>query len=147
MTCILGTKNFIAADRRVCDNGKSSSMVKVTKNKNLIIGIAGYSAVTLEIRQALRKGLKQPEDVIEFINDGFTLALILTQDKMLYRVQDGNLWPQSKFDMIGTGASIMLGFIGRDSKKITHDVVRKAMKFIGKHRIDCGGGCDIRYFK
>ncbi len=148
MSCILGTKDFIAADRRVVDNNKSSSMIKVSKNKHLIVGVCGYAALVLEVRSALRKGLKDPHDLIEILNDGFSHALILTINKELLKSQDGVLWPiGKKFETIGAGSSLMLGFLSGHGGKITHKLAKTAMKFVSKERVDCGGGCDVRYFK
>lgn len=145
MTVILGTRNFMAADRRVTDGDTISHMVKIAKNPWLIAAASGDAASTLAVRHAVRRGARSIDDLVQHINKD-SYALVLTENGALARIQAGTVWPHNGLDAIGSGADMALGYIGGSGEtQITPDLVRRAFKFISKHRADCSG-FDVRSF-
>jgi hypothetical protein len=150
VTVILGTRSFIASDRRVTDNGESSSIIKLAKNANIICAVAGTAACNMLVKKAIKEGCDDPNSLLKLI-DRDSYALILTPDGILRQAQDGVLWPCKQYAAIGSGGNLALGFAtgymaAMGSTKITPVLARKALQFAAKHRSDCGGGCDIRSF-
>lgn len=147
MTCVIATPTFMCADRRITDDGEASSMVKIAKNAHLIAAAAGSAACTLAVKRAIRRGIKSPSQLVDLI-DAESHALVLTPWNTLYRIESGTLWPcpgGHAVHAIGSGADLALGFL-KASGDTTIQGARKAQRFVATKRVDCGGGCDVRFF-
>lgn len=148
MTCVIATKRFVCADRRVGETGGGSysSIVKVAKNPWLITAVSGSGATLLAVKQAVKEGIETPEDLLSYI-DSTSYAIVLTWNSKLVCLSEGALWPvREPVTTIGSGGDLGLGFM-HGAGVFTPRVAREAQRFVAKHRADCGGGCDIRSFE
>lgn len=150
MTCIVATPHFMAADRRVTDDGAGSSMVKVAKNPWLIAAASGNAVCTLAVKRAVKQGATSPNDLLQYV-DSDSYALVLLPTGQLYLLSEKAAWarPRGGVEAIGTGADLALGYLGgivSCGGKPTVGAVKLAMKFVSRKRVDCGGGCDVRFF-
>lgn len=153
ITCIIATPDFMSADRRVTsDSGERSAMCKIVKNKWLITAAAGMAGSGLDLKTAVKKGLSDPAELVQFV-DAESYALVLLPDGKRWRIEEGKLWPVASRETaaIGSGSDAALGWLkghlsGRRSRTVTPLMVRKAQSFVASRRIDCGDGCDFRSF-
>lgn len=146
MTCILATRRFVCADRRVTDEGALTSMVKVAKNPWLIAAAAGLASTTLAVKRAVRAGVQSPSDLLSLV-DAQSYAIVLTWDGMLSCLSEGTAWTvQGPVVALGTGADLALGYM-HGAGVYTPRVAREAQRFVARRRSDCGSGCDIRSFE
>ena len=147
MTCVLGTRRFICADRRIAeDGGAASSMIKVAKNAWLIAAAAGLGTAVLAVKRAVREGAQSPEDLLRAVGRE-SYALVLTWDGSLCCLSEGAVWPvHGPVAALGSGGDLGLGFM-HGVGAFTPRVAREAQRFVAKRRTDCGSGCDIRSFE
>jgi len=157
MTCIVAGPGWMASDRRVTsDDGSTSSLVKIAKNKWLIAAASGNAVSTLAVKRAVAKGAWSGEDLLEHV-DAYSYALVLFPTGILWRLQDGAVWPCKAGELqgIGSGADLALGYLQASHNesrpgpwRIAHDrdVIRRAFAFVARRRSDCGGGVDFRSF-
>lgn len=147
MTCIIATRKFVCADRRLAeDGGASSSIVKVAKNPWVIAAAAGLGTAVLAVKRAIREGAESPADLLEAVGKG-SYALVLTWDSTLSLISEGVLWPAKlPIAAIGSGADMALGFM-HGAGSVAPSVARAAQRFVAKRRSDCGDGCDLRTFE
>ncbi len=152
MTCIVAGKGWMAADRRITsEDGSSSSLVKIAKNRWLIAAASGNATSTLDVRKAIRKGASSPEDLIEHV-DSDSYALVLLPSGDVHRIEEGRVWPAERaLAAIGSGGDLALGWLSCVevciNPTLNHGVIRRAFAFVEKKRADCGGGVDIRFFE
>lgn len=154
MTCIISSPKFMCSDRRVsADSGERSTMCKIAKNQWMIVAAAGMAGSGLDVKQAVKKGISDPAELVELI-DNDSYALVLLPDGKRWRIEEGKLWPVPvrETQAIGSGSDAALGYIkgyltGRRNKSLTPAIARKAQKFVASIRLDCGDGVDFRYFK
>lgn len=145
MTCIIGTRKFLCADRRVTEDGASSSLVKLCKNEWIIAGTAGLATANLAVKAAVRAGAESAEDLLPHI-DAHSYALVLSWDGRLRLVSEGKVWPTAgACAAIGSGADLALGYMN-GAGALTVTCARAAQRFVARRRVDCGGGCDVRMF-
>ena len=147
MTCIIATPRYMCADRRVTAEGESGSMVKVAKNRWLIAAASGWAGCSLAIVRAVRKGAQLPEDLIEHV-DKDSYALVLTPDGRMQEISGGFLWAcGAPINAIGSGADLAIGWLhGAGLADPSPKDLKSAQAFVAKRRVDCGGGCDVRFF-
>lgn len=146
MTCILATRRFVCADRRVDAEGAASSMVKVARNPWLIAAAAGLAKCTLAVKQAVRDGTQSVDDLVSLI-DVNSHAVVLTWDGLIWCLSEGAKWPmKGPVVALGSGADLALGYM-HGVGAYTPRVAREAQRFVAKRRTDCGGGCDVRTFE
>lgn len=150
MTCIVATPHFLAADRRVTDDGAGSSMVKVAKNRWLIAAASGNAICTLAVKRAVQQGAESPNDLLQYV-DKDSYALVLLPTGAILKISEGAAWacPRGLVEAIGSGADLALGYLGGVAAcgyAPTVGTVREALRFVAKRRVDCGGGADFRFF-
>lgn len=153
MTCIISSPQFVCADRRISTTtGERSTMCKVAKNQWLIVAAAGMAGSGLDVKQAVKKGVSDPNELVALIDDE-SYALVLLPDGKRWRIEEGKLWPVASRETlaIGSGSDAALGWIkgflsGRKTKTVTPAIARKAQKFVASIRLDCGDGVDFRSF-
>lgn len=134
----------MCADRRVTEDGASSSLVKLSKNAWIIAGVAGLATANLDVKAAVRAGAESAEDLLPYI-DAHSYALVLSWDGRLRLVSEGQVWPTTgPCAALGSGGDLALGYMHGAGFSVT--CARAAQRFVAKHRVDCGGGCDVRYF-
>lgn len=152
MTCIVAGKGWMAADRRITsEDGSTSSLVKIAKNRWLIAAASGNATSTLDVRRAVRKGATDPADLIEHV-DSSSYALVLLPSGDVHRIEDGRVWPAERgLAAIGTGGDLAMGWLSCVETCIhptlNRGMIRRAFAFVSKKRADCGGGVDIRFFE
>jgi hypothetical protein len=146
MTCIVGTPQFLAADRRIVADGQITSMVKIAKNKWLIAAASGNASCTLAVRNAVRKGAQNVHDLLEYV-DRDSYAIALQPSGTIWLIQERSIWDCKTGEMqaIGSGGDLALGYL-RCNALCTAEDIRLALRFVAKRRADCGGGCDVRHF-
>jgi CxxC motif-containing protein (DUF1111 family) len=146
VTCILGTKRFVCADRCIEEDGAVTSLIKVASNPWLIAAAAGLASAALAVKQAIRAGAETPEDLLDAVGKD-SYAIVVTWDRRLVTLSEGAVWPvKGPVVAVGTGADLALGYmhgVGVFSAR----VAREAQRFVAKRRADCGGGCDVRSFE
>lgn len=146
MTCIIASRRWICADRRLADDdGSSSSIVKVAKNPWLIAAASGLGTAVLAVKRAVRDGAESPADLLKVI-DSNSYALVLSWDGILSLLSEGMIWP-AKLPIagIGSGSDLAIGFM-HGAGSTAPAVARAAQRFVAKRRTDCGDGCDLRTF-
>lgn len=154
MTCIVGTPEFMIADRCFSDStGAVDYRTKIAKNKWLIAAACGDGQACMNVLRAVRKGAQAPEDLIELLGkeDG---ALALTPDGRLWLCEKGVFYPTkggANIQGIGSGADLALGYLHGGWAQSPYwppdaRMARRALKFAASRRKDCGGGADVRRF-
>lgn len=148
MTCIVAGKGWLAADRRITDDdGSKSSLVKIAQNPWLIAAAAGNAVSTLDVRRAVRKGAQLVEDLIEHVDKG-SVALVMTLDGHIFKIQEKRVWTERPLAAIGSGGDLALGWLSAmqvdGGPWNQREVIRRAFGFVANRREDCGGGVDIR---
>lgn len=143
----------MAADRCVTEaDGAQGSLIKIAQNPHLIAAAAGNATSTLDVKRAVRKGCQIVEDLIEHV-DKDSVALVMTPDGHVFKVQDQRVWsePRGQLSAIGSGGDLALGWLsamqvdgGPDPDR--RAVVRRAFRFVSGRRSDCGRGVDFRQF-
>lgn len=147
MTCIVASRRFVCADRRIAeDGGAYTSIVKVAKNGWLIAAAAGLAKCTLAVKRAVRDGAQAPEDLLPLV-DSDSYAVALTWDGRLFTLSEGALWDvKGPAVALGSGGDLALGFM-HGVGMFTPRIAQRAQRFVAKRRSDCGDGCDIRSFE
>jgi hypothetical protein len=150
VTCIVAGAGWMAADRRVTsDDGSAGSLVKIAKSRWLIAACAGNATSTLDVRRAVRKGAQTPEDLIEHVDAG-SHALVLLPSGDVHLIEDKRVWPKARgLQAIGSGGDLAIGWMSgyTQATGATYTDIRAAFRFVASRRVDCGGGCDIRWFE
>jgi hypothetical protein len=146
MTCIVAGAGWMAADRRITeDGGGTSSLIKIARNPWLIAAAAGNASSTLDVRRAVRAGAQLVEDLIEHV-DKDSVALVLNKDGQLFKIQEKRVWRERPLQAIGSGGDLLLGYLYGCSvgSEAPRAILRRAFSFVSSRRSDCGGGVDIR---
>lgn len=146
MTCVIATRRFVCADRRIAEDGGSfTSIVKVCKNPWLIAAAAGLGTAILAVKRAMREGAEAPADLLDAVGKG-SCALVLSWDGVLTHISEGVIWSvREPATAIGSGGDLALGYL-HGAGAFTPRVAREAQRFVARRRADCGSGCDIRSF-
>lgn len=136
----------MAADRRILDDEAISSMVKVAKNPFIIAAASGNGSCTLAVKRAVQKGARKPEDLVGLV-DADSYALCLTADGLVWRLQDGAVWPcpAGTTQTIGSGCDLATGFLDALGDH-SQEAVKRCFAYVATKRADCGGGVDFRTF-
>lgn len=146
MTCIIASRRFVCADRRISEEGAFTSMVKVAKNQWLIAAAAGLGTCTLAVKRAVRDGATTPDELLPLV-DAQSYAIVLTWDGKLTTLSERLVWDvKGPIVALGTGGDLALGFM-HGAGAFTPRTAREAQRFVAKRRADCGSGCDIRSFE
>ena len=143
MTVIVGTKDFIAGDRRVSDDSgdRIPPCNKVFRNESMVVGIAGFYSAVVSVKKKLREGASTPEDLIPCVG-AHSQALCLHQGK-LYDVSEGCVTRLTgPVQSVGSGSHAALGVV-EGARKHDEKTVRRAVRFAAKMRADCGDGVRV----
>lgn len=144
MTCLVATSKFIAADRRVTDEGGGlwPNQRKVWGNRVLIAAFCGSASTGVQLARLVREGLDDPRKLIDPLAD-HSGALCLFRSGELWLVGGGEAsLLRTPVFTLGSGGDLARGFLGARGK-LDKKTVRDSIKFVGTCRTDCGGGCDI----
>lgn len=129
-------------------------MVKVAQNRWLIAAASGNAVSTLALKRAVQKGASTADALLEHV-DAESYALVLLPTGRVLKLSEGQIWAcaPGKVEAIGSGADLAKGFIAgvlserKPRVAVTPWLARSAQRFVARERVDCGGGCDVRYFK
>lgn len=144
----------MCSDRRVVSGTEErTTMAKIAKNKWLIAAVAGTASCGLDVRNAIRKGARVADDLVDLV-DHNSYALVLLPDGKRWRLEEKKLWPvhATEPEAIGSGANAALGWLAgycfsyKKSMAIEPWMAREAQRFVAARRIDCGDGVDFRSF-
>jgi hypothetical protein len=143
MTCVIGTRDFLCADRCISgdDGARWPSETKVWANHALVVAGAGVTGRLHRVRDATLAGATDMTRFIDMIGDDAQL-LVLTPEGEFWEVVSGSRWPVKGLRCIGSGGDLARGYL--EGKALTEQNARKAQQFVAKLRTDCGGGTDIK---
>ena len=142
MSVIVATSQYMVGDRRLSiDTGERlQPHTKIFKNKYLIAGGSGYFQSIVSLKQAMRSGCSDPEELIEYVDNGSEYIVLSQHTGYLYTVNDKYVIKCSKKILgTGSGAECALAFMaGKGSTSL--DCAKKALRYTFKVRMDCGDG-------
>lgn len=146
MTCVIGTRRWLCADRRITsdDGEKCAPERKVWKGEGMIAAGAGDHAKLRKVRALVLSGATHPETLIDALGSD-AHALVLLPDGKLFEVTDGAVYPIKRIRCIGTGGDLARGYV--EGRPLTEATARAAQRLAARLRDDCGAGCDFESWK
>ena len=140
MTCIVATSKGIWADRRVTGGATVfRSGRKVVRGFGLVAAFTGSSSSCVKAARAVRAGETDPHKLAEMCD-----GLIVTSRSMweLWDKLATRIPLSAKFLAHGSGFAEVSAFL-HGAGRFDDTAVRRALRYVGKVRTDCGGGVDF----
>lgn len=143
MTCVVATREFMAADRRINDTTgmRAQPENKVAVVGGMIVGMAGRACLQYRLTR-LDVAPRSPHDLLQHLKSGEDFALVLHQGQIWELACGYAHTVDSPVHAFGSGAEAALGFIA-GAGSYDEETVKDAIAFSSVIRADCGDGVTV----